>query len=432
MHKSFSHGMRIALVLCVLASAVAACSPGPRVVKAETAQSDKARQAAQSPEQARVPELVTGNTQFAMDLYHVLYNQGENLFYSPYSISLALAMAYAGARGLTEQQMAQALHFDLPQTALHAAFNSLEQALASRGQQIKENERFRLHIVNALWGQRDYVFLPAYLDLLAENYGAGMRLLDFQAASEPARETINQWVAEQTEQRIKDLLPSGSINELTRLVLSNAIYFSAAWQRPFQSDNTQDGAFHLLDGTQITVPLMEQTTNLGYYEGDGVQVVELPYEGNELSMLILLPATDRFENVAQALNAQQLQTIVQEMVWDDVHLRMPKFGFEASIALKSALTKLGISDAFGGTADFSGMDGKKDLFVSDVYHKAFIKIDEAGTEAAAATAVVMRLTAAPAEPKVTEVIVDHSFLFAIRDNQSGTILFLGQVVNPSK
>ena len=340
------------------------------------------------------------------------------------------SMTYAGARGETEKQMANTLHFDLPQNQLHPAFNSLDLELGRRGQGAKgkDGEGFRLHIVNAIWGQEDFTFLSEFLDLLAENYGAGLRILDFMKAPEQSRITINKWVSDQTEERIENLIPQGTIDELTRLVLTNAIYFNAAWQYPFEEDATFNGAFHLLNGDKITVPMMRQTESFGYAEGDGYQVVELPYDGRELSMLVLLPQTGQFELFEESLNAQRVDDIVKNLNTREVVLTMPKFEFESSFSLKKALSAMGMPIAFSAGADFSGMTGNPDLFIGEVLHKAFVSVDEAGTEAAAATAVIMELTAMPGEP--VEVTIDRPFIFLIRDIESGTILFIGRVVNP--
>ena len=375
-------------------------------------------------------DVVDGNSTLAFDLYQVLREGNDNLFYSPHSISLALAMTYAGARGETERQMADALHFTLPQDRLHPAFNGLDLELAGRGEgaEGKDEEGFRLHIVNAIWGQEGYEFLPEFLDVLAENYGAGLRLLDFAGAAEESRVTINDWVSEQTEGRIEDLIPQGVIDALTRLVLTNAIYFNAAWSEPFEPDLTGDGAFYLLDGGEASVPMMRQTTSFGYAEGEGCQAVELPYDGGELAMVILLPEAGEFETFEGSLDGGRVDGILKSLTYRQVALTMPKFEFESDFSLVEALAAMDMPVAFSGGADFSGMTGTRDLFIGDVIHKAFVSVDEAGTEAAAATAVVMKLGAMPGE--LVEVTVDHSFMFIIRDIETGAILFVGRVVNP--
>jgi serpin B len=396
----------------------------------EFIQSDEPRDTAPQVSAPDLTTLVEGNSSFAFDLYQELKSEEGNLFYSPYSISLALAMTYAGARGETETQMADALDFILSQDKLHPAFNALSLELDSRGEgaQGKDGEGFRLNIVNAIWGQKDYNFLADFLDVLAVNYGAGLRVLDFMGAPEESRVTINDWVADQTEGRIEDLIPPGLINSLTRLVLTNAIYFNAAWLNPFDEDITRDGDFYLLDGSPVTVPMMSQQEHLGYAEGDGYVAVELPYDGEELSMVILLPDSGQFESFENSLSAEQVAAIIESLDYREVALTMPKFEFDSEFSLSAALSALGMPVAFTTGADFSGMTGNHELYIADVVHKAFVSVDEAGTEAAAATAVVMELTAMP---DVVEVSLDRPFIFLIRDIETGTILFVGRTLNPS-
>jgi len=395
-----------------------------------TTPTEKQRVTAPDVAPSDLADLVNGNSAFAFDLYQALAEEDGNLFCSPYSISLALAMTYAGARGETEHQMADALHFILSQDHLHPAFNALDLELARRGESAKgkDSEGFRLNIVNAIWGQEGYKFLSEFLDALAENYGAGLRPLDFVNAPEESRVAINDWVSEQTEGRIEDLIPKGIIDALTRLVLTNAIYFNAAWSDPFEPELTGHGTFHLLDGSEVTAPMMQQTESFGYAEGEGYQAVELPYDGHELSMVILLPEAGGFETFEGSLDAERVAAIVKELAHKRVALTMPKFEFESSFSLKDTLAAMGMAVAFSGGADFSGMSGNRDLFIAEVIHKAFVSVDEAGTEAAAATAVVMRLTAAPEKP--IEVTLDRPFVFLIRDIETGSILFVGRVVNP--
>jgi serpin B len=394
--------------------------------------SDRERVVSPHVADADLSKLVEGNSAFAFDLYRFLVEQqgDNNLLYSPYSISLALAMTYAGARGETEAQMADALHFTLPQDDLHPAFNALDQELAQRGEgaEGRDQKGFRLNIANAIWGQKDYAFLDAFLDRLAMNYGAGLRVLDFGGAPEESRITINDWVSEQTEGRIQNLIPQGAIDPLTRLVLTNAIYFNAAWANPFQEEATRDGPFTLLDGSRIAVPMMHQTESFGYAKGEGYQAVELPYDGHELSMVILLPDRDSFDPFEDSLDVDQAQAIMQNLKRGQVALIMPKFEFDSRFSLKQALEAMGMPAAFSGGADFSGMTGSTDLFISDVLHKAFVSVDEEGTEAAAATAVVMKLSVAAEEP--TTVTIDRPFIFLIRDIETGAILFVGRVVDP--
>jgi serpin B len=416
----------LSVLMVVVLLTLVGCGNG-----AETAHSEKRRVTAPNVNEVDLADLGNGNSAFAFDLYQALREENGNLFYSPYSIFLALAMTYAGARGETEGQMADTLHFILPQDRLHPAFNALDLELARRGEgaQGKDSEGFRLNIVNAIWGQDGYKFLPEFLDLLAENYGAGLRLLDFAKAPEESRVTINDWVSDQTEGRIKDLIPQGLIDTLTRLVLTNAIYFNAAWSKPFEERLTDDGTFHLLDGGEVTVPMMRQTASFGYAEGEGYQAVELPYDGRELSMVILPPEAGGFEAFEGSMTAERVDAILKGLTYGEVALTMPKFEIESDFSLAQVLAAMGMPDAFSRAADFSGMDGTLKLFIRDVVHKAFVSVDEAGTEAAAATAVIIAEKAMPAPP--VEVTVDRPFVFLIRDIKTGTILFVGRVVNPS-
>jgi serpin B len=404
--------------------------PEATPVAAAIVQSEKQRITATKADEAGLVTLVDGNSAFALDLYQELKAEDGNLFYSPYSISAALAMTYAGARGETEQQMADALNFDLPQNQLHPAFNLLDQELARRGEGArgKDEEGFRLHVVNAIWGQKDYTFLPEFLDVLAENYGAGLRILDFANAPEESRITINNWVSDQTESRIEDLIPQGMIDIFTRLVLTNAIYFNAAWQYPFREEATKDSPFYLLDGGEVTVSMMSQTESFGYAEDDDYQAVELTYDGGELSMVILLPRSGHFEAFEESLNAERVSVIINSLEPGQVTLAMPKFEFESAFQMKETLMAMGMPVAFSDMADFSGMTGGRDLYISEVVHKAFVSVDEAGTEAAAATAVIMKMTALPAEP--VKFTANRPFIFIIRDIETGAILFLGRILNP--
>jgi len=419
----------LCLIVVALMLGLAACA---QPVTGVIIQSDKQRETSPNVNEADLATVVDGNSAFGFDLYQALREEDGNLFFSPYSISLALAMTYAGARGETAQQMADTLHFILSQDRLHPTFNSLDIELSQRGEGAKgkDGEGFRLNIVNAIWGQEGYKFLSEFLDVLADNYGAGLRPLDFANAPEESRITINNWVSDQTEGRIEDLIPQGLIDVLTRLVLTNAIYFNAAWQHPFNEDMTEDGPFYLLDGGEVTVPMMRQAESFGYAEGDGYQAIELPYGGRELSMVVLLPKAGQFEAFEDSLDAQRVDAIVKDLEPRRVALTMPKFEFESDFSLGETLAAMGMPDAFlWEVADFSGMTGNRDLFIGDVVHKAFVSVDEAGTEAAAATAVVMP-TAMPPQERV-EVTIDRPFVFLIHDIETGAILFVGRMVAPS-
>jgi serpin B len=422
--------MKRLLLILLIAAVVLTLGGCGEGLSISYAQSDKERVASPDVLPLELTDLIKGNTEFAFDLYQALKGEEGNLFYSPYSISLALAMTWAGARAETEEQMASTLHFLMSQDRLHPAFNKLDLELSSRGEGAKgkDGDGFRLNIVNAIWGQKDYSFLTPFLDVLAENYGAGLRLLDFINAPEESRITINDWVGEQTEGRIEDLIPQGVIDALTRLVLTNAIYFNAAWLYPFDEDLTSDGTFHLLDGSETIVPMMSQTESLRYFDGDGYQAIELPYDGSELAMAIMVPDAGQFDSFEDSLDAEMVSAIIGDMESRQVALTLPKFEFESEFSLADTLAAMGMPVAFSTAADFSGMTGTKELFIGDVLHKAFVSVDEAGTEAAAATAVVMKLTAAPEEP--VKVTVDRPFIFLIYDIETEAVLFLGRVANP--
>jgi serpin B len=332
-------------------------------------------------------------------------------------------MIYAGARGETGQQMAGVMHYTLPRAELHAAFNALDQALSGRGQ----GENLHLDIVNAIWGQQGHAFLEAFLDTLAEQYGAGLRGVDFGQAEE-ARQVINRWISDRTERSIQELLPPGAVDGETVLILNNVVTVKAAWQHAFPEAHTSDGPFTLLDGDQVAVPMMSQLAELGYAEGAGVQVFELPYAGDELSMVVLLPEQGSFEQFARSLDMQKVAALLDRLERRGMALTMPKFRFDATLRLKDALVELGMVDAFD-QADFSGMDGTQELFVDEMYHQAVVAVDEAGTEATAASAVVMARKGAPSVEQ--EVKIDRPFIFMIRDIDTGTILFMGHVLDPA-
>jgi serpin B len=414
----------------ILIAGLPACGQ-PQPISADIINSDKSRVTSPVVSPADTTSLVDGNNAFAFNLYQALKGSGGNMFFSPYSISLALAMTYAGAHDSTAQQMADTLHYVLPQDRLHPAFNNLDEVLATRGQGAKgkDGKGFRLNIVNAIWGQKGYKFLAQYLDLLAENYGAGLRLMDFINAPETSRQIINKWVSDQTEGLIKDLIPAGAIDSLTRLVLTDAIYFNAAWATPFEKSLTQPDTFHLADGSEVKVPMMRQTEHLNYMDGESFQAVELPYDGRELSMLIMVPDAGKFAEVEKTMDAAQVNNVIKNLNGKQIALSLPTFKFESQFGLKKTLSGMGMPVAFSDSADFSGMTGKRDLYISDVIHKAFIATDESGTEAVAATAVIMRATAMPVAP--LEVKIDRPFIFLIRDIKTGTVIFIGRVMNPN-
>ena len=383
---------------------------------------------------ASVVELVDGNTAFAFDLYQAVRSTTGNLVYSPYSISLALAMTYGGARGNTATQMVNVMHYTLPDGQLHPAFNALDLDLAQRPGQVSsanKNDRFQLTIANSLWGQNGWPFLPEYLDLLAVNYGAGMNLVNFKKSPENARHQINNWVSDQTNDLIKDVIPEGAIDVKTRLVLVNAIYFKATWLVEFDPTSTREAPFTLLNGEQVNVSMMEGAykTNYKYASGAGWQAITLPYFGDQADMMIILPDAGNFESFESTLTAERYDEIRSMMQWQMIELYMPKFTFETALGLKETLVEMGMQDAFDmDLANFAGMDGEQILYLDKVFHKALITVDEKGTEAAASTAAIV----APAS-LVTEwvtVTMDRPFFYMIRDIPTGTILFMGRVVDP--
>jgi serpin B len=427
------------LTLLALVFCFAACKQGGSgspVKEGKELKSSMARDTSPVYSDNELRQLVGDNNSFAFELYRRISDEGDNMFFSPFSISVALAMTYSGARNETETQMATVLHFNFPQDKLHALFNALDLELASR-QRSEGNEDgkyLQLNIANSTWVQDGYDFLQQFLDTLALNYGAGIWLVDFQSNPEEARLAINDWVARQTEDKIKDLLPQGSIDQLTRLVLANAIYFNAAWAIPFDEELTYYGDFHLTDGSTVTVPMMMPQAGVGennemysYATGPGYLAVELPYYGGEFSMLIVVPEQGTFTAFEQRLDYPLIEEIVNNLKEETIILKMPKFGCESTFDLSRTLAEMGMPDAFDDrVADFSGMDGQVgQLYIGKVVHKSFLSVDEAGTEAAAATAVLIVGVGLP-----QEIIINRPFIYMIRDIKTGAILFLGRVKRP--
>lgn len=379
----------------------------------------------------RLAALATGNAGFALALHeHLADADGGNLFVSPFSISVALAMTYAGARGTTREAMAETMRYTLGE-AVHPAFEELQTRLDRReSTEDREGEAvdaFELNVANALWGRAGYRFADDYLDLVEEHYGGGLREADFGGDPDGERQRINRWVADETEGRIEDLLPRGALDPSTVLVLTNAIYFLASWRDEFDPADTDEGTFTSLDGSESTVPFMHQNVRTHYAEVGGVEAVELPYVGEEVSMVLLLPEAGRFEAFERGLDADRLFGIFEQLGDARGDLAMPKFEIETSLQLGQTLSAMGMSEAFGSGADFGGIqDGDGGLRIDEVYHDAFATVDEEGTEAAAATAVVM---ADSAPPDWGELRLDRPFLFCIRDRPTDAVLFLGRVVD---
>lgn len=410
------------------------------VVAANTAYCKPVEQANER-EETNEQFVVKGNNEFAFDLYAKLRSKEGNLFFSPYSISSALGMTYCGARGQTESQMAGVLHFPViakPGTEISStsvpdrkqfasAFAEIIKELNSRG----EKGGYELRVANALWGQKGFEFLNEYLELIESNYDGKLNEVDFVRATEAARRTINKWVEKKTNNKIKNLIQKGVLDPMTRLVLTNAIYFKGNWARQFKKDRTKEAPFTLADGKKVDAEMMNQTAEFGYMETKSFQGLELPYVDDELSMIILLPKeTDGLDEFDKTLTVDNLSKWLSRLYKREVIVSVPKFKMTSQFSLASVLKSMGMTDAFSTNANFSGINGKRNLFISAVIHKAYVDVNEEGTEAAAATAVGIKLTSIG--PSRTPVFrADHPFLFLIRDNNSGSILFIGRLMNPN-
>jgi serpin B len=377
--------------------------------------------------------IVEGNNAFAIALYGQLRSQDGNLFFSPESISTALAMTYAGARGDTASEMAKTLHFTLPPERLHPAMGALLSDLNAA------HKGYQLRVADSLWAQQNYVFLPDFLKLTRSDYGAGFNQVDFKGATEAARLTINQWVEQKTDNKIKELLQPGVLDSLTKMVLTNAIYFKGDWRTAFPKADTEDEDFHLSAARNVKAPLMHLSEGFDYFDGGTFQALAIPYKSGDLSMIVFLPKEiGGLPALEESLTASHMKQWLNQLHWvPKVILTLPKFKMTQQFGLAGTLGAMGMPRAFNpGNADFSGMTGNRDLYISAVIHKAFIDVDEKGTEAAAATAVVMRgPTAMPPRfqlPPPPVFRADHPFVFLIRDNRSGGILFMGRVTDPTK
>ncbi|MBW2703455.1 MAG: serpin family protein [Deltaproteobacteria bacterium] len=371
--------------------------------------------------------LAKGMNDFACDFYRqVLPEKAENTFFSPYSLQSALGMTYGGARGKTAAQMKTALKFALEGKALHSAMGKLMQDLNAAG----DKGGFKLSVANGLWSRLGGKLLPSFLDLNKRHYRAGLRLLDFVGDPEGSRKIINAWVEDKTEKLIKDLLPKGIIDSSTSLVLTNAIYFKGQWAARFKENQTRPGKFKLLKGTEVEVPMMHQTAKFSYAEGPSFKVLSMPYTGDRLSMVVFLPQKkDGLPALEKQLSAAWFDEQLGRMSRRKVFVALPRFKMTQAYKLGAVLPVMGMPLAFSAKADFSGMNGARDLFIQQVLHKAFVEVNEEGTEAAAATAVIM--TRGNGGGRRTLFQADHPFLFIIRDNVSGTILFMGRVMDPS-
>jgi len=379
----------------------------------------------------RISSQASNINQFSVKMYSELVKEENgNLFFSPYSITAALGMTDAGAKGETDLQIRKALQVSLEGEDFHAGINGLDQSLKSHAQ---ATENLELNIVNSIWAQKDLMLYVNFLDLLSRHYDAGINVVNFALEPDPSRIIINEWVSEQTRDRIKDLLPEGSITVDTRLVLTNAIYFLADWLIKFPDTLTDNQAFTRLDGSQVTVPMMNlrsEPVKLLYYDSGNYRILELPYKGNRLAMDLILPNDGAYNNFEQNISAEIISHLVNGLDSAGlVSVCIPRFEFATkSISLKNAFKNLGMEEPFSLSADFSGITDI-DLFISDIYHKAFIKVDENGTEAAAATAVIMSGTSIETPPP-PKFVANRPFIFFIRDTMTGAILFMGRVLDP--
>ena len=387
-----------------------------------------------------VTSVVDSDNAFAIDLYQKLKDQPGNLFFSPYSISASLAMTYAGARGQTATGMARVLHFDSTQTDIHAAFGNLDKRMKG----IQRWNRIALVTANSLWCQKNYSLSNTFMDLVQNNYDAEAKAVDFVHAPEAASSDINSWVERKTDGKIGNLTQPGQFTSYTRLVLCNAIYFKGKWQMQFNPDETRPAPFYVNSNETVTVPTMWQKANFKKKTSDdgSIELLEMPYIGNDLSMIIIMPAAKPemadYEGwpdllaLEENLTAENLRSWLSELDAADAHktdVCLPRFKTTRQFDLSEQLKSLGMALAFDDTgADFSGMDGKtNNLYISDVVHKAYVQVDEEGTEAAAATFEMVKTRGMD-----DRFIADHPFIFLIRDNATGAILFLGRMVDPTK
>ena len=376
---------------------------------------------------AGINSVISANNQFALDLYSQLKNNEGNIFFSPYSISTALAMTYEGARGKTAEEMQSVFHFPTDSNTRRSSFAAIHNQLN------KPDSKYKLNIANALWAQNDYKFLNDYLTTLQQYYAGKATNVDFKNSTEEARQTINKWVESKTNDKIKDLFPQGSLNDMTRLVLTNAIYFKGTWIKQFEKSQTRDEDFRISSTNTIKVPMMRRTdknAKFNYTETDNLQILEMPYEGDKLSMMILLPKDDNLSSLENSLSLEKINDWRSKLREQRVDVFMPKFTFDTKYFMNETLAKMGMPTAFTYDADLSGMDGTQNLYIQKVIHQAFVDVNEEGTEAAAGSGVSIGLKSAM--PQQIVFRADHPFIFAIQDKDNGNILFLGRVSNPKK
>jgi serpin B len=375
--------------------------------------------------QEKIP-AVTGNNKFAFKLYEEINDEEENVFFSPYSISSALAMTYNGAKGTTGDEMAEVLNFTKDKEALSADFKQLNEDFRNFNQ-----EDLKLHIANSLWCQQDLDFKQSFLDMNAKYYDAGIQKVNFAENYKEIRKEINQWVEKKTQNKIQDLIQKGMLDKLTRLVLVNAIYFKGMWEFPFDEKKTKEDTFYVYSECMTKADFMHRDITAKYYKDDLAKVIEIPYSGKQLSMMIIMPLEKYgMRKLENKLDNKLYESYNKSLYSTKVKLSLPKFKINAGYELNKPLSELGMKSAFGKNADFSGITDVEELYISNVIHKSFVEVNEEGTEAAAATGVVMRKTTAIMKKEVFEA--DHPFIFFIKDNKTGSILFMGRVMNPKK
>jgi len=371
--------------------------------------------------------VVEANNLFAADLYDKYKSEEENLFFSPYSISSALSMTYEGAKGKTAEEMQVVLHLPDDKNQIRSDFKNLYNDLN------KADKTYKLTTANALWAQEDYPFVDEYFNVVDEYYDGKVTNLDFKTDTENSRVTINNWVEDKTNDKIQDLIPAGMLSPATRLVLTNAIYFKANWSNQFDAEDTRDGKFKLSSGQDVDAKLMHKTSNYNYGETGDIQILEMDYLDNDLSMIIILPKDDKLNKVENDFSKDKLKDWKNDMETEKVRVTLPKFKFETKYFMAKDLKEMGMPTAFKyPDADFTGMSLTDELYIDEVIHQTFVEVAEYGTEAAAATAVIMRLgSASPTEePKI--FTADHPFIFIIQQKDTGNILFMGRMSNPSK
>ncbi len=380
-------------------------------------------------QQTRLTALVLGNNRFAVELYGQLRdNAPGNVFFSPYSVSTALAMTYGGARGETAQQMAEVLHYSLGSNQVAPANHDLVRLMS-----VGTEAGYQLTVANRLWGQTGYGFLPDFIRLTAQEYDSPLTELNFRQNLEAARGEINRWVEQETRGKITSLVPPGSLDAQTRLVLTNAIYFKGDWSEPFEAKRTAPVPFHVTAEETVKVPTMHRESEYGYAELDQLQLLELPYGNGDLSMVVLLPkSNDGLGSLEESLTAENLHEWLAKLSQQEVSVYLPRFKLTLEARLDDSLKSLGMKLPFTADANFSGMSSHEDLMIGAVLHKAFVEVNEKGTEAAAATAVIMLPTAAFEPQPPPEFKADHPFVFLIRDRRTQSILFLGRLTKPEK